>query len=48
MNQDDVFLEQVENLVSTARRALEEAESYASSISDPEMKKKAERILENL
>lgn len=48
MSQDEAYLKQVEDLVGMARRAMEEAETYAGSIVDPEIKEKAAKILEDM
>lgn len=46
MTQDEAFFAQVESLSSTSRLAYEEACQYCEMIQDPELKKKAERLLE--
>ena len=44
--QDVRFIEQVRNLVSTSKRAREEAEQYADGIDDPKLKAEAQRLLD--
>lgn len=46
MIHDDAILEEIRNLVGTARMALDEAEGWLDEIRDPAKRAAAEKIIE--
>jgi len=46
MTQDEIFLEQVKKLIHLSNMAREEAEQYAQSIENAELKKEAQNLLD--